>query len=100
MLNRQAAMLIQEQTLSLAAMTAVEEASTLQEARATSLREVASAQAAGLNHTTQALANGMGELANGLGWSGREALQWLWWDTGRRAALRYITPEPSGGSQT
>ena len=39
-----------------------------------------------------ALAHGMGEMADGLGWGGRQALHWLWWDTARSAALRYIKP--------
>ena len=45
-----------------------------------------------------ALAHGMGEMADGLGWGGRQALHWLWWDSARSAALRYIKPAARGAT--
>ena len=45
-----------------------------------------------------ALAHGMSEMAHGLGWGGRQALHWLWWDSARSAALRYIKPAASGAT--
>ena len=45
-----------------------------------------------------ALAHGMGEMADGLGWGGRQALHWLWWDSARSAALRYIKPAAASGA--
>ena len=45
-----------------------------------------------------ALAHGMSEMAYGLGWGGRQALHWLWWDSARSAALRYIKPAASGAT--
>ena len=40
----------------------------------------------------------MSEMADGLGWGGRQVLHWLWWDSARSAALRYIKPAASGAT--
>ena len=40
----------------------------------------------------------MSEMADGLGWGGRQALHWLWWDSARSAALRYIKPAAASGA--
>lgn len=98
MRHRQAATLIGEQTQSLVARTAVSEARLLHAARAEAVLEVAVAEASQLATTTGALAHGMSEMAHGLGWGGRQALHWLWWDSARSAALRYIKPAASGAT--
>lgn len=98
MLFAQQATLVEEQTLNFVALSAIEEARVLQGAQASALLETATAEATATNVTGRAMANGLSGLRSGLDWHGTSALKWLWWDTAKSAALRWVTPGLDVGS--
>ena len=63
------------------------------QAHAEALLHIAEAEARGINATTRALARGLADMSSGLDLHRTNAMRWLWWDTAKGAALRFITPE-------
>ena len=99
MLFTQQATLVEQQTQNHVALSAVEEAHLLQDAQASALLATATAEATATNVTGTAMADGLSVLRSGLGWHGTNAVKWLWWDTAKSAALRWVTPELDAGSR-